>query len=162
MSSGFITPFLYMIGMTSGHTNKLWRSKLMDAMRALLLTPTIHKKFETANGEAAIVGLKVLLNLHHDPHPWDDLWRAIAAGHPFRDAWWEERNLLPLLERVEVPVYLGCDWQNVPLQLPHTFRAYERLTNSRYVRVAMMGPHGLAWPWESLHIRGACLVRSLA
>ena len=152
MSSGFITPFLYMIGMTSGHTNKLWRSKLMDAMRALLLTPGIHKKFETANGEAAIAGLKVLLKLHHDPHPWDDLWRAIAAEHPFRDAWWEDRNLLPLLDRVEVPVYLGCDWQNVPLHLPHTFTAYERLTNSKHLQVAMMGEHGLAWPWESLHI----------
>jgi len=109
-----------MIGMTSGHTNKLWRSKLLDAMRALLLTPAIHKKFETANGEAAIAGLKALLNLHHDPHPWDDLWRAIAAEHPYRDAWWEDRNLLPLLDQIEIPVYIGCDWQNVPLHLPHT------------------------------------------
>jgi predicted acyl esterase len=152
MSSGFITPFLFMIGMTSGHTNKLWRSKLMDAMRALLLTPGIHKKFAMVNGEAAIAGLKLLLQLHHDPHPWDDLWRAIAAEHPFRDAWWEDRNLLPLLDRVEVPVYLGCDWQNVPLHLPHTFTAYERLTHSRHIQVAMMGEHGLAWPWESLHV----------
>jgi predicted acyl esterase len=152
MSSGFVTPFLFMIGMTSGHTNKLWRSKLMDAVRALLLTPGIHKKFEMANGEAAIAGLKVLLKLHHDPHPWDDLWRSIAAEHPFRDAWWEDRNLLPLLDRVEVPVYMGCDWQNVPLHLPHTFTAYERLNNSKHLQVAMMGPHGLAWPWESLHI----------
>ena len=152
MSSGFVTPFLFMIGMTSGHTNKLWRSKLLDAVRSLLLTPGIHKKFEHANGEAAIAGLKVLLKLHHDPHPWDDLWRAIAAEHPLRDDWWEDRNLLPLLNRVEVPVYLGCDWQNVPLHLPHTFAAYERLTNSKHVQVAMMGEHGLAWPWESLHI----------
>ena len=152
MSSGFLTPFLFMIGMTSGQTNKLWRSKLLDAMRALLLSPGIHKKFESANGEAAIAGLKVLLKLHHDPHPWDDLWRAIAVEHPFRDAWWEDRNLLPLLDRVEVPVYLGCDWQNVPLHLPHTFTAYERLRNSKHLQVAMMGAHGLAWPWESLHI----------
>ncbi len=152
MSSGFVTPFLFMIGMTSGHTNKLWRSKLIDAMRALLLTPGVHKKFEHANGEAAIAGLKVLLKLHHEPRPWDDLWRAIAAEHPLRDEWWEDRNLLPLLNRVEVPVYLGCDWQNVPLHLPHTFTAYERLTNSKHVQVAMMGEHGLAWPWESLHI----------
>jgi uncharacterized protein len=152
VSSGFITPFLAMIGMTSGHTNKLWRSKLIDAVRALLLTPSIHKKFATANGEAAIAGLRVLLRLRHDPHPWDDLWRAIAAEHPLRDAWWEERNLLPLLDRVEAPVYLGCDWQNVPLHLPHTFTAYERLTNSKHVQVALMGEHGLAWPWESLHI----------
>src|ERR1700754_1359389 len=105
MSTGFITPFLSMIGMTSGQTNKLWRSKLLDAVRALLLTPAIHKKFETANGEAAIAGLKVLLKLPHDPHPWDDLWRAIAAEHPFRDAWWEGRNIVPLRERAEVPVY---------------------------------------------------------
>jgi predicted acyl esterase len=152
MSSGFVTPFLFMIGMTSGHTNKLWRSKLLDAVRTLLLTPGIHKKFEMANGEAAIAGLKTLLKLRHNPHPWDDLWRAIAAEHPFRDAWWEDRNLLPLLDRVEIPVYLGCDWQNVPLHLPHTFTAYERLTNSKHLQVAMMGPHGLAWPWESLHI----------
>src|SRR5579862_794718 len=152
MSSSFVTPFLAMIGMTSGHTNKLWRSKLIDALRALLLTPMIHKKFETANGEAAIAGLKVLLKLHHAPHPWDDLWRAIAAEHPMHDEWWEERNLLPLLDRVEVPVYLGCDWQNVPLHLPHTFTAYEKLINSKHVQVAMMGEHGLAWPWESLHI----------
>src|SRR5882757_3308459 len=152
MSSGFLTPFLYMIGMTSGHTNKLWRSKLIDAVRTILLTPGIHKKFEMANGEAAIAGIKALLKLHHDPHPWDDLWRAIAAQHPFRDAWWEDRNLLPLLDRVEVPVYMGCDWMNLPLHLPHTFRAYERITNSKHLRVAMMGEHGLAWPWESLHV----------
>jgi uncharacterized protein len=152
VSSSFLTPFLAMIGMTSGHTNKLWRSKLIAAVRRVLLLPAIHKKFETFNGEAAIAGLKVLLKLHHAPHPWDDLWRAIVAEHPVRDAWWEDRNILPLLERIEVPVYLGCDWQNVPLHLPHTFKAYEKLTNSKFVKVAMMGQHGLAWPWESLHI----------
>ena len=152
MSSGFVTPFLFMIGMTSVHSNALWRSRLLDAVRTLLLTPAIHKRFETMNGEAAIAGLKALLKLHHDPHPWDDLWRAIAVEHPLRDAWWEDRNLLPLLDRVEVPVYLGCDWQNAPLHLPHTFTAIERLSRSPYVRVAMMGEHGLAWPWESLHI----------
>jgi uncharacterized protein len=152
VSSGFLTPFLSMIGMTSAQTNKLWRSKLIDAVRTLLLTPAIHKKFEHANGEAAIAGLKVLLKLHHPPHPWDDLWRAIAAEHPLRDAWWEDRNLLPLLDRVTIPVYLGCDWQNVPLHLPHTFTAYEKLVNSPHVRIAMLGEHGLAWPWESLHI----------
>jgi hypothetical protein len=42
---------------------------------------------------------------------------------------------------------MGCDWQNVPLHLPHTFT----LTNSE-IQVAMMGEHGLAWPRESLHI----------
>jgi uncharacterized protein len=151
-SSSFITPFLSMIGMTSGHTNKLWRNKLVEAVSGLLKTPAVHKQFATANGEAAMTGLKLLLKLHHDPHPWDDLWRSICVEHPLRDAWWEDRNLLPLLSKVEIPVYLGCDWQNVPLHLPSTFPAFQRLTNSLHVQAAMLGEHGLAWPWESLHI----------
>jgi predicted acyl esterase len=151
-STSFITPFLSMIGMTSGQTNKLWRGKLLDAIRAVLKTPAIHSKFAHFNGEAAMTGIKVLLKLHHDPHPWDDLWRAIVVEHPLRDAWWEDRNIVPLLDRVETPVYLGCDWQNVPLHLSSTFPAFQKLTNSKHVRAAMLGEHGLAWPWESLHI----------
>jgi predicted acyl esterase len=152
VSTSFVTPFLSMIGMTSGRTNRLWRSKLLDAVRSILRTPAIHRKFATFNGEAAMTGLKVLLKLHHDPHPWDDLWRAIVVEHPLRDAWWDDRNILPLLDRVKVPVYLGCDWQNVPLHLPSTFPAIRKLTNSKHVQVAMLGDHGLAWPWESLHV----------
>ncbi len=151
-SSGFITPFLAMIGMTSARPDKFWRSKLLEAVRTILQTPAIHKRFATMNGEAAIAGLKAVLKMHHDPRPWDELWNAMAVEHPFRDAWWDERNILPLLDRVEIPVYLGCDWQNVPLHLPHTFTAINRLTNSPHVRVALLDEHGLAWPWESLHV----------
>jgi predicted acyl esterase len=80
------------------------------------------------------------------------LWRAVVVEHPLRDAWWDDRNILDLLDRVECPVYLGCDWQNVPLHLPSTFPPIKKLTNSKHVRVTMMGEHGLAWPWESLHV----------
>jgi predicted acyl esterase len=152
VSSSFVTPFLSMVGMTSSHTSKLWRSKLLDALRQLLLTPNIHKRFETMNGEAAMTGLKVLLKLHHDPHPWDDLWNAICVEHPAHDGWWDERNLMLLLENVEIPVYLGCDWQNVPLHLPATFPTFAGLKNSPHVQVALMGEFGLTWPWESLHV----------
>src|ERR1700744_3778045 len=69
VSTSFITPFLSMIGMTSGRTNRLWRSKLVEAVGGLLKTPAVHRQFATANGEAAMTGLKVLLKLHHDPHP---------------------------------------------------------------------------------------------
>lgn len=151
-STGFITPFLAMIGMTSSHSDAFYRSKLLDAVGHVLKLPGIHAKFATMNGEAMIAGLKTMLKLHHPPHPWDDLWRAILVEHPFRDAWWDERNLLPLMERIDIPVYLGCDWQNVPLHLPHTFWGLDRLSASPHVRVALLGEHGLAWPWESLHV----------
>jgi hypothetical protein len=151
-SSSFVTPFLAMVGMTSKLSDTFLRGKLLDAARAVLHLPAVHRKFATMNGEAAVTALKLLMKLHHDPHPWDDIWRTIAVERPLRDAWWDERNLLPLLHRIEVPVYLGCDWQNVPLHLPSTFPAFNALTNSRHVRVAMLGDYGLTWPWESLHV----------
>lgn len=151
-SSSFVTPFLSMVGMTSKLSNAFLRGKLIDFVRTVLHVPALHRKFATMNGEAAVTALKLLMKLHHDPHPWDDYWRAIAVEHPLRDTWWQERNLLPLLEQVEVPVYLGCDWQNVPLHLPSTFPAFKALTNSKHVRVAMLGDYGLTWPWESLHV----------
>jgi putative CocE/NonD family hydrolase len=152
MSSSFVTTFLAMIGMTSGHTNKLWRSRLLDGIGELLRTPRIHGKFATANGEAAMAGLKALLKLHHDPHPWDDLWRAVAVEHPVRDEWWDERNLMPLLDRVQVPAYVGCDWANGPLHLPGSLDLINALPNSPHVRVAMLGDLGISWPWETMHI----------
>src|SRR6195952_1956404 len=96
VSTAFITPFLGMIGLTSRQTNKLWRSKLVDAVGKLLHTQKIHKKFEAFNGEAAMTGIKLLLKLRHAPHPWDDLWRAIVVEHPLHDHWWDDRNLMPL------------------------------------------------------------------
>lgn len=151
-NSGFLTPFLAMIGMTSARSDSFWRSALFEALGEVLHLPGLHKRFATMNGEAALAGVREVLKLHHPAIPWDELWNAAVVEHPFRDGWWQERNLLPLLERIEVPVYLGCDWQNVPLHLPETFKALERLSGKPNVRVAMMGEHGLAWPWESLHI----------
>jgi putative CocE/NonD family hydrolase len=151
-SSGFVTPFLAMIGLTSGRSDRFWRSTLIDAARSVLRTPPLHRKFATMNGESSIAILHAALKLHHDPHPWDDLWRSAAVEHPLRDQWWDERNLLPLLDRIEVPTYLGCDWQNVPLHLPSTFPTMRGLTNAPVVRVGMLGEFGLTWPWESLHV----------
>ena len=147
----FISPFLSMVGTTSEH-NGLWRGRMIAAARRVLNTPRLHKKFATMNGESSIGIMKAALRLQHDPHPWDDLWRSVAVEHQIRDGWWDERNVLPLLEDVTIPVYLGCDWENVPLHLPGTFDALEALGHNPRVRVAMLGQFGLTWPWESLHV----------
>jgi len=151
-SSSFVTPFLAMVGLTSARSDRFWRSTLIDAARTVLRTPALHRRFATMNGESSVVVLREALKLHHDPHPWDDIWRAMAVEHPLRDEWWDERDLRPLLDRVEVPTYLGCDWQNVPLHLPSTFDALHAVTNAPVVRVGMLGDDGLTWPWESLHV----------
>lgn len=58
---------------------------------------------------------------------------------------------MPLLENIDIPVHLGCDWDNVPLHLPSTFTTLQALSNSPEVRVGMLGEYGLTWPWESKH-----------
>lgn len=151
LSSSFVTPFLAMMGLTSERTDKLWRSKPIGLARRVLKSPRVHKKFETANGEAAVTMLRQLLRLPHNPHPWDELWQEAAVKHPTRDEWWEERNLLPLLKEIDIPVYLGCDWENVPLHLPSTFAAWKALSDNACVRMGMLGKFGLTWPWESMH-----------
>lgn len=152
-STGFLTPFLAMIGMTTAPSkDKLYRSKLMETVASILRTPVVHDRFERFNGEALIAGLNVLLKIPHPTTPWDDIWRDALVEHPYKDAWWDDRDLYPLLSKVNIPVYLGCDRDNVSLHLPHTFWAWDRLKHNPNVRMALLGDHGLAWPWESLHI----------
>ena len=151
LSSSFVTPFLAMMGLTSDRSDKLWRSKPVSLARRALKSPRVHQKFETSNGEAAVTMLRQVLRLPHNPRPWDELWQEVAVKRPARDAWWEERNLLPLLKEIDIPVYLGCDWENVPLHLPSTFATWKGLSHNACVRMGMLGKFGLTWPWESMH-----------
>jgi uncharacterized protein len=151
VSSSFVTPFLATIGLTSERSDKLWRSRPVGLARRVLHTPRLHKKFATMNGEAAVTMLRQLIRLPHNPHPWDDLWLQAAVKRPARDEWWEQRNLLPLLKEVDIPVYLGCDWENAPLHLPSTFATWKGLSDNACVRMGMLGQFGLTWPWESMH-----------
>ena len=151
-STSFITPFLSMMGLTSDRSDAFWRRNPVIALaRKILNTAPLHRKFATMNGEAAVTMMRALLKLPHSPHPWDDLWLDTVVRHPLRDDWWEARNLLPALANIDIPVYLGCDWENVPLHLPSTFTAWEALAHNPNVRMALLGQFGLTWPWESLH-----------
>ena len=151
-SSSFVSPFLALTGITAERGDRFWRSAPFEAARTVLKAPALHRKFATLNGEAALTVVKALARTPHDPQPWDELWLDTAVRHPLRDSWWDERDLIELLAHVDIPVYLGCDWQNVPLHLPSTFTAWQHLTNSPCVRIGMLDEFGLTWPWESLHI----------
>ncbi|MFN8031839.1 MAG: CocE/NonD family hydrolase [Mycobacterium sp.] len=151
-SSSFVSPFLALTGITAERGDGFWRSAPFEAARKLLKTPALHRKFATLNGEAALTVVKALARTPHDPEPWDQLWLDAAVRHPLRDSWWDQRDLTALLGNVDIPVYLGCDWQNVPLHLPSTFTTWQHLTNSPCVRIGMLDEFGLTWPWESLHV----------
>jgi hypothetical protein len=152
LNASFDAPFMTAMGVTSGRSDAFWRGRLLAAARRVLNQPKIHARFAHLNGEAAVGGLKAVMRVHYDPHPWDELFQQIAFEHQVRDEFWDERTVIPALAGVDIPVYLGCDWQNVPLHLPGTFTAWNALRHNPNVRMGLLGDFGLTWPWESLHV----------
>lgn len=141
------------IAMFARVEDHVFRSRFVGLIEKMLHWPAVHKRFEHFNGEAALAVLKsVMAKVPHDPHPWDDLLRETLVEHQLKDAYWRERDNLARAGRIRVPVYLGCDWENVPLHLPSTFATLRALPKDLPVRVSMLGRFGLTWPWESLHI----------
>jgi putative CocE/NonD family hydrolase len=151
LSSTFVTAWLAGVATLSDVPDSALRGKVATALSALLRRPRIHDTFAHLNGEAALSALGSVMRRHFPDDPWGQLWRDVTITHQTRDEWWEQRNLARLLDGCRVPMYLGCDWENVPLHLPSTFAVYDRVRATAPVRVGMLGAHGLSWPWESLH-----------
>jgi len=80
---------------------QVYRSAPFAIARRLLNLPPVHKKFATMNGESANGMLNLLMKLPHQPRPWDELWQDAVVKHPIRDAWWDDRDLTPLLENID-------------------------------------------------------------
>jgi hypothetical protein len=151
LNAGFISAWLSAVGVLSQKPDSFWRSWRVDLARDLLGIPAIHARMQNLNGEAIVTALKDVIHAHYPEYPFGDLWRAVAIEHPTHDAFWDARDTRPMLESVEIPVYLGADWDNVPLHLPSTFSAWAALRRNPNVRIAMLPPGGFSWPWECLH-----------
>lgn len=151
LNAGFISAWLPAVGVLSQRPDEFWRSWRIDVVRKVLGIRTVHARMQHLNGEAIVAVLKDVIHAHSPEHPYGDLWRAVAVEHPTRDEFWDARNARPLLGSVDIPVYLGADWDNVPLHLPSTFGAWKALRHNPNVRMAMLQPGGFAWPWEAMH-----------
>jgi hypothetical protein len=151
-SAKFLTNWFTALGTLSGKGADFFRGALSKVASAVLRSQAVHQRFEHFNGEAASDVLGKLMPGRPDPHPWDELIRAMTVEHPLYDGFWRERDFIERLRDVHVPTYLGCDWDNVPLHLSCTFPTYEALPADTPKRVAMLPRGGLCWPWESLHV----------
>lgn len=150
-NAGFFSTWLAAVGVLSQKPDDFWRGKRIDLVRDVLSIPAIHARLQNLNGERIVTVLKDVIHAHYPEHPYGDLWRAAAVEHPTHDEFWEARNARSVLGTVDIPVYLGADWDNVPLHLPSTFTAWRALRHNPNVRMAMLPPGGFSWPWESLH-----------
>lgn len=151
LSSGFFSAWLSAIGVMSQKPDSFWRGARIDLARDVLSIPALHSRMQHINGEAIVSVLKDVIRAPYPEHPFGDIWRAAAVEHPTHDAFWDERNIRPLLGSVDIPIYLGADWDNVPMHLPSTFTAWSALRHNPSVRMALLPPGGFTWPWESLH-----------
>lgn len=151
LNAGFISAWLPAVGVLAQKPDSFWRSWRIDLVRDVLGIPAIHARMQNLNGESIVTVLKDVVHAHYPERPFGELWRAVAVEHPTHDAFWAARDTRPLLGSVEIPVYLGADWDNVPLHLPSTFSAWAALRHNPNVRMAMLSPGGFFWPWESLH-----------
>ncbi len=120
--------------------DSFWRSWRIDLVRDVLGIPAIHARMQNLNGEAIVSVLRDVIHASYREHPFGEIWRAAAVEHPTHDAFWDARNTRPLLGSVDIPVYLGADWDNVPLHLPSTFTAWAALRHNPNVRMAMLPP----------------------
>ena len=152
LSSGFFSAWLPAVGVLAQRPDAFWRGGRVSLMRELLHIPAVHAKMQHLNGEAIVSVLKDVIHSHYPEQPFGELWRAAAVEHPVRDAFWDARNTRPLLGSIDIPVYLGAEWDNVPMHLPSTFPAWAALRGNRHVRMALLQPGGFSWPWESLHV----------
>ena len=135
----------------AGKTDKLWDSKKIDVVRHVLNTPVIHKKMANFNGEAIVSLLKNVVRTAAAQEPFGRLWQEACVEHPTHDEFWADRDVAAGLAGVDIPVYLGCDWDNVPMHLPATFTTRRALAHNPNVRIGMVDDGQYSWPWEAMH-----------
>lgn len=152
LSQTFLTSWMKGVATLASKADSTFRGPVAQFLTRILKSAPVHAQLEHFNGEAALAVMGKVLKGSYPSHPWDQLYLDGHVLHSTKDAWWRERDYAPDLERIEVPVYLGCDWENVPMHLPSTFLAWERLAGKVPLRMTLLGPNGLAWPWESLHV----------
>lgn len=151
LSTTFIQAWISGVATLAQRSDGFFRNGIVEAASRILRSAPVHRRFEHLNGEAALSALGVVMRAHFPQDPWGELLSDVTVNHQIRDDWWQERNLEALIEGSTIPTYLGCDWENVPLHLPSTFRLWRTLRKTAPVRVGMLGSGGLTWPWESLH-----------
>ncbi|MGV9709350.1 CocE/NonD family hydrolase [Gordonia sp. NPDC003424] len=150
--SSFMGSWISAVGLLSQRTDRLWRSKALKLLSGVLSEKHVHHRLANVNGEAVAATLKPVLEARYPDDPFGQLWRDVAVEHQTYDDFWAERNCRAALADVDIPVYLGCDWDNVIMHLPGTFTSWEALSHNPNVRMSLLPAGGLNWPWESMHI----------
>jgi putative CocE/NonD family hydrolase len=151
LSSGFFSTWISAVGILGGKSGKFWHSKGLELAGKVFSDSRVHSRLAHVNGEAAVTMLKTVLRSRYPDEPFGRIWQQACVEHPTYDAFWADRDCAAALADVDIPVYLGCDWDNVVMHLPGTFSSWKALAGNPNVRMSLLPEGGLNWPWESMH-----------
>lgn len=151
MNTTFDIAWVRSVAKLSNLDDAMLRGAAVGLVESILRNPKLHAKFAHFNGEAALGALKLTMSGTLHP-PFSDLAMACSVLHQVKDDFWQARDMTPGLANVRVPVYLGSDWQNVPVHLPSTFTIFNALPADVPKRMTLLPEYGFTWPWESLHV----------
>ncbi|WP_317451408.1 CocE/NonD family hydrolase [Gordonia jinghuaiqii] len=152
LSESFIGPWIAAVGGLGSKDDAFWRGRALRILTGILSAAPVHRRLAHLNGEAMASALKSVMRARHPQEPFGRLWRQATIEHPVHDDFWADRDVTKALAQVRIPVYLGCDWDNSIMHLPGTFSTWEALRHNPNVRMTLLPPGGLNWPWESMHI----------
>ncbi|HLI21863.1 MAG TPA: CocE/NonD family hydrolase [Stellaceae bacterium] len=150
-TGGFATKYFAAIGMANRRNPDFYRGWFFTLLNKLIRLPALHRRLAKPHANP-VATLGRALRFPYPPHPWDDIYFAVAEEHQLYDDFWRVRDMTDRLSEIRIPIYLGADWDNVSVHLQTPFLALERLAAGVPHRVTMAPRGTLQWPWESLHI----------
>jgi putative CocE/NonD family hydrolase len=150
-SGRFMGMYFNALGMVSQRGGDFFRRLPFRLLNWALQRPGIHRRFALPPHDQLRAFNRALF-LGYPVHPWDDIFTAVAVQHQYDDTYWQGRNCADRIGDIDIPLYLGADWDNVAVHLNTPFLALERLAATTPWRIGMTPRGALQWPWESLHV----------
>ena len=152
-SSGFVTPFLAMVGLTSARSDHFWRSALVDAARgraahAAAAPQVRHDERRVVDRRSCTPRSSSTTTRTRGTTcggPWRSSTRCVTSGGT-------SGTCCRCSTGSRFPRTSAVTGRTSRCTCPRRFRPCGALTNAPVVRVGMLGEFGLTWPWESLHV----------
>lgn len=147
----FASRYFAGIGMLSKRKDAFFRSSVIEVANKILRSPRVHAKLAAPHKDTLKV-FELALRFAYDAHPWDEIFADVAVEHQFYDAFWAFRDMTHRIGEIDIPMYIGADWENVCMHLDTPFAIFDGIDKSAPHRCSITPRGSLSWPWESLHV----------
>jgi uncharacterized protein len=135
-SGRFMGMYFNALGMVSKRNGTFFRWLPFRLLNWILQRPGIHRRLARPLGDQLSAFNRALF-FDYDSHPWDDIFTEIAIDHQLNGAYWQTRTITHRLNEIDIPLYLGADWDNVAVHLNTPFTALEQLRPTVPWRIGM-------------------------